>query len=46
MQILILYLIMIQEKSLKMRIHLQNKAFQNILLNLPKTFHFNINILL
>lgn len=46
MQFLIPYLIPIQEKSFKMRIYLQNKALQNILLNIPKMFHFNINILL
>jgi len=42
MQILIPYPIPVQEKSLKMRIYLENKVSQNILLHLPKIFHFNI----
>lgn len=46
MQISIPYLIPIQEESLKLRVYLQHKAFQNIALNLPKKFHSNINILL
>lgn len=46
MQISIPYLIPIQEESLKPRVYLQHKAFQNTALNLPKKFHFNIDILL